>query len=201
MLVGKERASGSYHLSAYFMAKTTSEAPTRLSLPLIYMVISYWMGGLNPSFAVFIGSSCCTLLSVLAGESMGLCIGASIYEMDKAMTVMTVITLAMMLVGGFFVQNVPEFLTWAKYLSPFKYAFDASQQLVFDRPVPCDGSGDLEELCAGSDTGFATPEEVYDFLGVTGSVAFNAGMLFVFFAIPRFIAYAALRAKKGSERS
>lgn len=197
----KERASASYKLSAYFMAKTISEAPTRLVLPFIYMIISFWMAGMNPSFGVFIGSTGCTLLSVLAGESLGLLIGASIYDLERALTVMTVAALALMLLGGFFVDNVPSFVGWAKYLSAFKYAYDGSLQLVFDRNVPCDGSGGLEQLCVESDTGYATPEQVIDFLDIQGSVGFNVGMLFVIILIPRYIAYLALRTKKSGDRA
>uniref|UniRef100_A0A7S3DSM9 ABC-2 type transporter transmembrane domain-containing protein n=1 Tax=Entomoneis paludosa TaxID=265537 RepID=A0A7S3DSM9_9STRA len=72
VVVLKERASGSYQLSAFFLAKTTSEAPARLVLPLLYMTIAYWMSGLNSSVRVFVLTTGCTLLSVLAGESIGL---------------------------------------------------------------------------------------------------------------------------------
>jgi hypothetical protein len=105
-----------------------------------------------------------------------------------------------MLLGGFFVQNVPSFIAWGKYLSPFKYAFDASRQLIFDRPVPCDGSGALEEICGGSDTGVATPEQIREFLGITGTVGFNVGMLLVICFVPRYFAYVALRSKKEGDR-
>jgi ABC-type multidrug transport system ATPase subunit len=70
----KERASASYNLSAYFMAKTLSECPTRLALPFIYMIISYWMGAVNSSFAVFLGSTGCTLMvSDAQGCSVAIC--------------------------------------------------------------------------------------------------------------------------------
>mmetsp|Transcript_5239 Transcript_5239/g.7961 ORF Transcript_5239/g.7961 Transcript_5239/m.7961 type:complete len:705 (+) Transcript_5239:2-2116(+) len=197
----KERSSASYHLSAYFLAKTTSEAPTRLVLPLIYMVISFWLGGISPKFSVFFGTTCITLMSCLAGESIGLMIGASIYDFEKGIAVMTVFSLSLMLVGGFFVRNVPSFMDWLQYLSPFKFAFDGSRQLVFDRAVPCDGSGALEELCNGVDYGSATPEEVLEFIGVQGSVTFNVACLFVLFLIPRIVAYVALRIKKEGERA
>ena len=82
-IIFKERSSGSYHLSAYFFAKTTSEAPARLALPSIYMVISYWMSGVNNNFGVFIASTVCSLLSVLAGESIGLFCGAAVLDMEK----------------------------------------------------------------------------------------------------------------------
>ncbi|KAG7344451.1 ABC-2 type transporter [Nitzschia inconspicua] len=196
----KERASGSYRLSAYFMGKTTSEMPTRLVLPLLYMIISFFMASISNKFSTFIATTLISLLSVMAGESIGLFVGATIYDMEKGMTAMTVISLALALLGGFFVENVPSFLQWAKFVSPFKYAYDASLPLVFDDPVPCDGSGALEGICGGSDTGFAQPEEVVAYLGVQGSVGFNVGILIVFGLMPRYVAYLALRAKKEGDR-
>lgn len=198
----KERASGSYHLSAYFMAKTTADAPVRLILPLIYMVVSFWMAGISDSVGVFFGTIGCTLLSVVAGESIGLFIGAAVYDLQKGLTIMTVFTLFLMLLGGFFVENIPVFIQWGKYISPFKYAFDSSLQLVFDRPVPCDGSGALEELCSGGgDVGAASVEEVLNFVGIQGSVAFNAGVLLLLSCVPRYGAYICLRFKKADDRS
>lgn len=200
VVILKERASGSYRLSAYFMGKTTSEMPTRLVLPLIYMIISFWMAAISSKFSMFVATTVISLLSVMAGEAIGLFVGATIYDMEKGMTAMTVTALALALLGGFFVENVPSFLQWAKFLSPFKYAFDASLPLVFDEPVPCDGSGALEDICGGSDTGFAQPEEVIAFLGVQGSVGFNVGILIVIGLVPRYVAYLALRAKKEGDR-
>lgn len=196
----KERSSGSYHLGAYFLAKSTSEMPTRLVLPFIYMIISFWMAGVSNRFGIFVLTTLISLLSVVAGEALGLMIGASIYDMEKAMTVMTVVSLALMLLGGFFVDNVPSWLGWGKFLSPFKYSFDASRQLIFDRNVPCDGSGALESLCGGSSEGSVPPEEVIEFLNIQGSVGFNVGLLLVIGVIPRYIAYLALRSKKEGGR-
>lgn len=183
------------------MAKTTADAPVRLLLPFLYMVVSFWMAAISTSVAVFFGTIGCTLLSVLAGEAIGLFVGAAVYDLQKGLTIMTVFTLFLMLLGGFFVENIPQFIAWAKYLSPFKYAFDSSLQLVFDRNVPCDGSGALGELCDGESTGFATVDEVLNFMGVQGSVAFNVGILLLLCFIPRYGAYIALRRKKGGDRS
>ena len=198
----KERASGSYHLSAYFMAKTTADVPVRMILPLLYMFVSFWMAGISSSFTVFCESVGCTLLSVVAGEALGLLVGAAVYDMEKGMTIMTVFVLFLMLLGGFFVEHVPVFIAWGKFISPFKYAFDSSLQLVFDRDVPCDGSGALKGLCNnGGSTGSASAETVLDFIGVQGSVAFNVGILLVMCFLPRYFAYVALRMKKGGDRS
>jgi ABC-type multidrug transport system permease subunit len=196
----KERSSGSYHLSAYFMAKTTSELPMRVALPTIYMIVSFWMTGISKRFDLFLFSTLVSLLSVVAGESLGLMIGASIYDMEKAMTVMTVFSLFLMLLGGFFVESPPAWMAWGKFISPFKYSFDASRQLIFDRDVPCDGSGALESLCGGASEGSVSPEDVIDFLRIQGSVGFNVGLLLIIGLVPRYIAYRALQAKKQDER-
>merc|ERR1712137_555117 len=196
----KERSSGSYHLSAYFMAKTTSEMPMRLALPSIYITISFWLAGVSPKFSIFIWTTAITLLSVICGESLGLLIGAWIYDMEKAMATMTVAGLGLMLLGGFLIENIPSWLTWSRYLSPFKYSFDASRQLIFDDDVPCDGSGALKDLCGGLDTGYAPADEVAEFLRVDGTVAFNVAMLIVIGLVPRYAAYLALRSKKESDR-
>jgi ABC-type multidrug transport system permease subunit len=196
----KERSSGSYHLGAYFLAKSTSEMPTRLVLPLIYMTISFWMAGVSDRFDIFVYTTLISLLSVVAGEAIGLMVGASIYDMEQAMTIMTVVSLALMLLGGFFVANVPTWLNWGKYISPFKYSFDASRQLIFDRNIPCDGSGALESLCADNGMTSIPPEDVIEFLNIQGSVGFNVGLLIVIGIVPRCFAYLALRAKKEGGR-
>merc|ERR1712232_448019 len=97
----KERASASYHLSAYFMSKTTSDAPVRLTLPLLYMVTSFWMAGIDNRIWMFLGSIFCTLL-VVAGEAIGIMVGASVPNLERGLTIMTIVMLALMLVGGFF---------------------------------------------------------------------------------------------------
>eukprot|EP00538_Stauroneis_constricta_P004422 CAMPEP_0119546338 /NCGR_PEP_ID=MMETSP1352-20130426/805_1 /TAXON_ID=265584 /ORGANISM="Stauroneis constricta, Strain CCMP1120" /LENGTH=818 /DNA_ID=CAMNT_0007591033 /DNA_START=20 /DNA_END=2476 /DNA_ORIENTATION=- len=198
-IIAKERASSSYHLSAYFLAKTTSEAPTRLTLPLLYMTISYWMAGIANDFGIFVASTLISLLSVLAGESLGLLIGASIDRMDRALTIATVLTLSTMLMGGFYVENIPSFISWAKYLSPFKYSFDASRFVIFDRDMPCDGSGQLQDLCASA-TDTVKRDDLLDFLGVEQSLGFHIGMLIVLGVVPRYLAYLALKYRKAGER-
>lgn len=198
-IIFKERSSGSYHLSAYFMAKTTSEAPARLALPAIYMCISYWMSGVNNNFGIFLASTMCSLLSVLAGESIGLFLGAAVLDMEKGMVIMTVSALSLMVVGGFFVRNVPSWILWLGYLSPFKYSYNSSVQLVFNKPVPCDGSG-LLASCNGGSTGYATEESIVKFLGVEFSAGLNASLLLVMFIVIRVMAFFALKSKKADER-
>ncbi|CAF1236559.1 unnamed protein product [Didymodactylos carnosus] len=64
-VINKERASGSYRLSAYFMAKSVSEAPLKLVLPTAFLIIAYWMANINPFFPVFLGFLVFELLAIL----------------------------------------------------------------------------------------------------------------------------------------
>jgi ABC-type transport system involved in multi-copper enzyme maturation permease subunit len=158
------------------------------------------MAGINPRFDVFLGTLGCTLLAVLAGESYGLLCGALVMDFEKAMTVMIVFSLTAMAAGGYYIKNIPAFLQWLKYISPFKPGYEAAQALVFDRDVPCDGSGILAEYCTG-DVKAASSEQVLKFLSSEGSVAFNIGILIILAIVPRYLAFLALKNKRGAERS
>ena len=142
---------------------------------------------MSTKFSLFVYTTLISLLSVLAGESYGLLVGASVDKMDNAMTVITVVALTFMLLGGFYVESVPSFVDWVKYFSPFKYSFDASRSIVFDEPIPCDGSGELQDLCnLGQDE--VSPEDLQEFLDIDGSLGFNVGMLILLGLVPRYFA-------------
>lgn len=187
----KDRAAGSYRLSAYFLSKTMSDTPVRLLMPLIYVIISYPMTTLNPDATVFFAVLGTQLLAALAGESVGLFIGTSTMDYEKAMVIATLVSLALMLTGGYFVQNLPSFVQWIRYLSPFKYSYDACLRLVFDRSTPCDNGEIIVQCLDGRDSVSGTV--VVDYLGGTESVGLNVGMLCVFIIFFRIAAYLALK--------
>jgi len=144
-IILKERAAGSYRLSAYYLSKSAAELPVRLALPCLFLIISYPMVSLSPKPATFFSLCGVQLLAALAGEAMGVFIGTSTMDYEKAMTIATVTSLALMLTGGYFVKNLPEFLGWVRFVSPFKYSYDACIKLGFDREVPCIDGETLEE--------------------------------------------------------
>jgi len=53
VVISKERATGTYHLSAYYLAKTLSELPLLLLLPSIFIIPVYWAAGLNGPASFF----------------------------------------------------------------------------------------------------------------------------------------------------
>jgi len=201
VIILKERATASYRLSAYFTAMTVADLPVFLCMPFIFLVISYWMVVPTLGFVTFICILFIALLSVITGQGIGQLIGAAFDDVQVGQAFATVVILFLMLLGGFFAQNLPVWLAWVKYISPFAYASNAALLVIFQDPVPCDGSGALSPLCeVGDTTSFVAPQDVLDTFSVTLSVGANIACLLLFCIIPRMLAYSFLRRKKAGER-
>jgi ABC-type multidrug transport system ATPase subunit len=208
VVILKERATASYRLSAYFCAMTTADMPVFMFMPFVFLVISYWMTVPTLGFSTFVLILIIALLSVITGQGMGQMIGAAFDDIQVGQAVATVMVLFLMLLGGFFAQNIPNWLSWVRYISPFAYASNAALGVIFREPVPCDGSGALGQLCVESSTnndneggfGFADPEDVKETFSVSGTVLSNIGCLLVACILPRLVAYYFLRRKKAGER-
>ncbi|XP_042479099.1 ABC transporter G family member 22-like isoform X2 [Macadamia integrifolia] len=119
-MLAKERAVDMYKLSAYFVARCTSDLPLDLILPVLFLVIVYFMVGLRPSVSAFSLSMLTIFLSIVAAQGLGLAIGAASMDVKKATTLASVVVMTFMLSGGFFVQKVPAFMSWIRYIS-FNY--------------------------------------------------------------------------------
>ncbi|XP_073124429.1 ABC transporter G family member 14-like isoform X2 [Henckelia pumila] len=121
-MLKKERSSGMYRLSSYYLARTVGDLPMELGLPTIFTFIFYWMGGLKPDPATFIFSLLVVLLSVLVSQSLGLAFGAILMDVKQAATLASVTTLVFLIAGGYYVRQIPPFMVWLKYLS-YSYYF------------------------------------------------------------------------------
>ncbi|XP_071711266.1 ABC transporter G family member 9-like [Rutidosis leptorrhynchoides] len=122
-MLAKERSSGMYRLSSYFMSRTIADLPMELVLPTVFCIITYWMAGLKPDLASFLYALFTLLLSVMVSQGLGLAIGALVMDVKSATILGSVIMLTFLLAGGFYVQHVPPFMSWIKYISISLYTY------------------------------------------------------------------------------
>ncbi|WCJ44159.1 ABC-2 type transporter family protein [Euphorbia peplus] len=120
----KEKASGMYTLSSYFMSRIVGDLPMELILPTIFLTVTYWMAGLKPDLVSFLLTLLVLLGYVLVSQGLGLALGAAIMDAKQASTIVTVTMLAFVLTGGYYVHKVPSCMAWIKYVSTTFYNYN-----------------------------------------------------------------------------
>lgn len=122
MLV-KERSSDMYQLTAYFLSRTLSDIPMEWLLPIIFLLISYWMAALWVNAGTFFLTLGAVLLTISAAQGCGFLIGALVMDVKKGTTIASVVLLTFMLCGGYYLQSIPAWIGWIKYISFTFYSY------------------------------------------------------------------------------
>lgn len=94
-----------------------------LVLPTIFVIITYWMGGLKPSLVTFLETLAIVLLNVLVAQGLGLALGAILMDVKQATTLSSVLMLLFLLASGYYIQHMPPFIDWFKYISFSHYCY------------------------------------------------------------------------------
>lgn len=134
-MLTKERSSRMYRLSAYLMARLVGDLPMELILPVVSITITYWMGGLKSAVFSYIEFLLVILFAVLSWQGLGLAISAFIMDLQKAVTFTSILMLLFIIVGGFYVQRIPAFLGWVKYIA---ISFHTFKLLLLTQFTPAD---------------------------------------------------------------
>ncbi|CAF0913827.1 unnamed protein product [Adineta steineri] len=194
-VIDKERASGSFRLSAYFFAKCLSESPIKLVLPAISFIIMYWMANINSDFANFLGILSFLSMSVLVAESIGLFFGALLQDVGRAMVACNVYLFGCLLAVGYFSHSTPYWLiVWVKWISYNTYAYNGCMQLQFmgERIYQCT-NGAFIHMCKNNTNGTFISNEAIEYFNLNLNVGLNFLVLFGMLIFYRTTAYIALR--------
>ncbi|KAH9559455.1 hypothetical protein CY35_06G059200 [Sphagnum magellanicum] len=184
----KERASDLYSLTAYFFARTLGDLPLDLVLPSIFLIIVYFMTNLRRTAGAFLLSVISVYLFVIAAQGLGFLLGAAMMDVKKASTLASIIMLTFMLTGGFFVQSIPVWINWLKYLSINNYSYRLLIKVQYSRNA---------QYGCGSSTGCQSIATSSAFRGISlGGGGVEVGALCLMLVVFRFLAYIALRRMK-----
>ncbi|XP_016965484.1 uncharacterized protein LOC108034842 isoform X2 [Drosophila biarmipes] len=192
-VVSKERRSGAYRLSAYYLAKMCAELPLVITLPTVYLMISYPMLGCT-SLKLFFLMLIFLLINTIVAQSVGFFIGACCMDMNVSITLSALYTLATQLFGGYLSSRIPEGLSWIRYTSMIHYAYQNMQILEFREgaAIGC-GSPSSYEICKQQSTEFIPYEEILKAQNSTSPLWLNTLILMMFFLVFRCLGYAVLR--------
>lgn len=200
----KERSSGMYRLSAFYLARTASDIPSDLTIPSLFIAIIYLMGGLRHGGYFFL-NWLTVLLATMVAQTIGLFIGATVMVAKTAQTIAAVIMLTFMLVGGFYVTNIPPWIGWIKWVSFLTYTFSLLMKIEFKGRQFWD--------CSLSDDKTFNPDDPWNFVAsgqcapvldlnkdfstavdVNGA-AWEGAVLVAYLLVARVLVYVALRKK------
>ncbi|EME31653.1 ABC transporter, ATP-binding protein isoform 2 [Galdieria sulphuraria] len=133
-IVLRERASGMYRVSAYYLSKTLVEIPRSLLFSLFFCVVLYWMVGLRDSARSFFLFLVVIFLTSLTAEGIALTVSAGAPTPQIASAIIPLFLVVSILFGGFFLSNaqIPNYFVWLKYMSFVKYSFGALMHIQFD---------------------------------------------------------------------
>lgn len=121
----RERAAGSYYVSAYFLAKSAVEIIPLIIFPSIFAVIVYFLVGFQHVASKFFLFLFFIILTNFASTSMALAISAICRTTTLAVTVLPLALEVCRLFGAFFLApiNLPRGFVWLDALSYVKWAY------------------------------------------------------------------------------
>lgn len=186
----RERAAGSYFVSAYFVAKSMAESIFQLLIPIIFSCTVYFLVGFAPTasqFFVFLGFMC---LCNFAAVSLAMMVSAVFRTTDMAVIILPMALEISRLYGGFFVSPgaMPSYYKWLQALSYCNYTYVAvSLNELTGLVLSCTPA----QIASGT---VCTGEQTIDSLDLNYlTIPQCAGILISYIFICRFVCYLAIR--------
>lgn len=149
-VIKKELRAKLYGPAMYLTTKVISDLPIQLLVPYTFVLVAYYIVGLNPAFSAYLMMGTLVAANALCGNAYGmlmsqLCDGNLFLVFELSPLVLTPFILVI------FVITIPGYLVWIKYISPIYYCLSGLLQVEFTRsePIPC--NPDNEECFVNSE--------------------------------------------------
>ncbi|KAL2332853.1 hypothetical protein Fmac_014066 [Flemingia macrophylla] len=144
----KERKADMYRLSVYYVCSTLCDMVAHVLYPTSFMVILYFMAGFKRTVACFFLTLCTILLIAITSQGAGELFGATTMSIQRAGTAASLTLMLFLLTGGYYVQHIPKFMRWMKYLSFMYYGFRLLLKVQYsgDQLYDCESKGGCRTL-------------------------------------------------------
>ncbi|KAI7748326.1 hypothetical protein M8C21_006640 [Ambrosia artemisiifolia] len=144
----KERKADMYRLSAFYVCSTLCDMIAHVTYPTIFMSILYFMVGFQKTVQCFFLTLLVVLLIAITSQGAGEMLGAAVMSVRRAGNVASLILMLFLLTGGYYVQNIPEFMRWLKYISFMYHGFRLLLKVQYtgDELYECESIGGCRPL-------------------------------------------------------
>ncbi|KAL5710162.1 ABC transporter G member 26 [Ranunculus cassubicifolius] len=119
----KERKADMYRLSVYYVSSTLCDMIAHVFYPTSFMLIVYFMAGFKRTVSCFFMTHFAILLIVITSQGAGELFGAMVLSIKRAGMIASLVLMLFLLTGGYYVQHIPAFMQWLKYISFMYYGF------------------------------------------------------------------------------
>ena len=190
----RERASGTYYVSAYFVSKMVAETVTQLPIPILFSFTVYWLVGFASTAGQFFIFMVFMILCSLSATSLALMVSALSRTIDLSVTILPLVLEISRLFGGFFLSpaQLPKYFSWLDALSYVKYTYvGISLNELRGLKYQCTKAQltNGTTICTGAEEDSALG---LDYISIGGCV----GALLAYIIFTRFVAFLAVRQLK-----
>ncbi|XP_029116383.1 ABC transporter G family member 26 [Elaeis guineensis] len=146
--LAKERKADMYRLSVYYVCSNLCDMTAHIFYPIIFMVILYFMADFRRTAPCFFLTLFAVLLIVITSQGAGELFGAAILSVKRAGLVASLVLMLFLLTGGYYVQHIPKFMQWLKYISFMHYGFRLLLKVQYsgDLVYECQSKGGCRSL-------------------------------------------------------
>ncbi|KAJ8754835.1 hypothetical protein K2173_015347 [Erythroxylum novogranatense] len=144
----KERKADMYRLSAFYVCSTLCDMVAHVFYPTFFMAIVYFMAGFKRTIPCFFFTLFGILLVAITSQGAGELFGAASLSIKRAGMFASLILMLFLLTGGYYVQHIPKFMQWLKYLSFMYYGFRYLIKVQYDgeQLYECESQGGCKPL-------------------------------------------------------